>query len=126
MTHATKNVIIETSEVDEGITELVKVLNKFPSVRTLYCCEGDEYDDDTLEGCYVAFDCPNSQRLAQLARLICKPQIGTIRIFWQSDSLDGRIMWSLRIDYLRNIRKITKALQGWIDNSNKEWPHRSN
>jgi len=112
--HPTKNIIIEKADVDEEMVELIKLLNKFPCIRTSYCCQGDEYDDGTIHQCYVVFDCTSSYRLTQLARLICKPDLGNIQIFWQSDALEGRIQWSLDIHTSKKRDKIITALKIWI------------
>jgi hypothetical protein len=117
--HETQKVIIAKEDIDVGMVELIKVLNKFPCITTLYCCQGDADENGRLSGCYTAFDCVSPKRLQDLARLICKPQLGTISIFYQSDALDGRIMWTLDIHSVERRNLIIKVLTKWTNEHKK-------
>jgi len=113
--HTTKNVIIEKASVDEEMVELIKLFNRLADVRTLYCCQGDEYTDGSLDNCYLVFDCGNTEILHRLAYTICRLQYGIIQIFWQSDAVYGRLMWSLNIRNIKNKQSIIAALKKWTN-----------
>ena len=117
--HETQKVIIAKEDIDVEMVELIKALNKFPCIRTLYCCQGSEDEKGRLTYCYTVFDCGSPKRLHDIARIISRPQLGTISIFYQSDALDGRIMWSLDINSVERRNLITKALNTWTNEHKK-------
>lgn len=69
MTHTTEEIAIKSAHVDKGIIPLVKYLNSFNGIQTIYSCEGRGDGDDirASEWLYVVF---TAEDFASLRRFL--------------------------------------------------------
>ena len=68
--HKTKRIAIKVADIDEKIVPLVKWLNSFESVRTLYCCQGSLKTDKNFNTAYILFMAENNEDLAKILEKI--------------------------------------------------------
>jgi len=62
--HKTRKLIAKTVNVDIGIVEVVRWLNRFKDIFTYWSCQGDK--DDPFRKPYVVFVCSDSLILSQV------------------------------------------------------------
>ena len=81
--HKTKTIHLEQINVDEPMVPLIKWLNKFDSIHTLFCCQGDKTQNP-----YVSFQCRDLNTMIYILQLDDIYSIGTIKIRFFQGSLE--------------------------------------
>lgn len=69
--HKTKRIVIKQGDIDVNIVPVVKWLNSFESVHTLFCCEGgteEELENKEANKPYVLFTCWDHFELTAILR----------------------------------------------------------
>ena len=99
MAHPTERIAIKSADVDKGIVPVVKFLNGFAGVRTLYSCQGGEDGCQGDTGCqgdaagssvpYVVFAADDMDALRAVVRSLAYAPC-TVEVHWHNDLLPFR------------------------------------
>jgi hypothetical protein len=100
MKHKTKKIIIKTAEVDEEIVPIVKWLNSFEGIQTLYSCQGGNIDFES----YISFVSDNYENIISVLETIRNIQNQNEKCFMRTE-----------VDYNNSIFPLRYTIR-WYDN----------
>ena len=90
MSHPTEKITVKSAEVDVGIAPIVRFLNDFAGVRTLYSCQGNaDGEDDGSSHPYVVFAADDMDSLRSVLKSLAYAPC-TVEVHWHNDLLPFR------------------------------------
>lgn len=111
MNHKQETVVIKTGKIDRGIARVVKWLNSYRSITTIYSCEGAAEDagEDAAEDTdlpHVAFTAHDQLDLARV--LDASGEFAVCDVMWSGSTL----LYELNFFDCETLKQFTERLNG--------------